>query len=418
MEKKEKLYNFIIIIFFTFCVQFTDVKLGLIKFSELALLGLIPIILAKKIHKYVVYLLVFFSLATVITMLKTYFSSFQYLEPSFLKRPYLITVGRYLELITCLVLCNFVFLYFYNLKKKKQHLYYLLRFIDINIGITIIFAFIYCLVITNLLHIDDTRLVYNYDIRLRAYFVEGGPYGLMLSFIFILTSFFKKSKKRLAKRIFLFVVILFMAKSKSGFLCAILWLGIENYGVVLKRVKSFALPLLLIGGLGFYLLFINVGSMYVREIGKIKESISERTTDNNLVMGRISGFFIAPKMIADHPLFGIGIGNYPLLRNNDEYRGFFPLPKKEFRLKDAHGFGGIMDILVDTGFVGLFFFIGIMFHRYRTLSRKLRLFLIGFLILFCFGVQIYFLYPWMLFGLILSNISSTHEISGRLKAYQ
>ena len=183
--------------------------------------------------------------------------------------------------------------------------------------------------------------------------------------------------------------------------------------VLRRKIKDFIYPITIIGCVGFYFLFINIGSMYVNEIGKIEKSIKQRPNDPNLIMGRIPGVFITPKMVIDHPIFGIGTGNYPLLRNNREYRTIFPLPKKEIRIKDAHGFGGLIDVLVDNGILGILCFFLIMWHRYKTLKRyqHLQLLLIGFLLLFCFGVQIYFLYPWILFGLILTKENSVGEIS-------
>lgn len=397
----------------TFCVQFTDLKIGLIKVSEGLLLCLAPFVFSKRIHKYVLYLLVFFTATTLISIGITFFLDFEYLGKSFLKQPYLITIGRYIELITCLVLCNFVVLYADVLKKRNEFYKYLLHFIDLNIMLTIICVVIYCLVLTGVLNIEDTRVVYNYNIRLRGYFVEGGPYGLMLSFIFILTSFFEKSKKRDAKRIFLIFVIFFMAQSKSGFLCTVVWLGIENYGFLRRKIQSFVYPLVVLGVIGFYFLFVNIGSMYVREINKIEQTVKIRSNDPNLIMGRISGIFIVPKLVLDHPILGIGTGNYPLVRNNKKYRGIFPLPPKEIRIKDAHGFGGLIDILVDNGFLGLFFFSMIMYKQYKVIRNQkyLKQLFIGFFTLFCFGVQIYFLYPWMFLGLILTKENKIGEIS-------
>src|SRR5690606_27472893 len=126
-------------------------------------------------------------------------------------------------------------------------------------------------------------------------------------------------------------------------------------------------------------------------------------------MGRIPAVFIVPKMVENNPLLGIGTGNYPLLRNNEAYRGFFPLPIPEIRILDAHGFGGIIDLLVDNGIIGLTVFMLIMYSIYKKRPKSKRVFLIGFLCLFMFGVQIYFLYPWILLGLVLANNTKEHE---------
>ena len=35
--------------------------------------------------------------------------------------------------------------------------------------------------------------------------------------------------------------------------------------------------------------------------------------------GRLGGAVLVPRMIADHPWTGIGLGNYPLMRNDPHY---------------------------------------------------------------------------------------------------
>lgn len=406
MERKNIIFNTLVLLFLTFCIQFTDIKIGLIKVAELLVLGVTPFVVLGRLNKYIVYLILFFTGATIISFLVTNNLSFSYLEPSFIKRPYWITVGRYLEIITCLMLCNIVFLYFRSLKNKGQFTFYLSKLIDLNIVITVLFVLIYFLVILNVISINDTRLVYGWDTRLRGYFVEGGPYGLMLSFIFVLLGLLKDSKTTITRRIFLFVVIFFMAKSKSGTLCCLVWLGVENFWYLKNKLKPLLIPLLTVSIIGFYFLFVNISSMYIDEIDRIKLAVKERPNDPNLIMGRISGFFIAPKIIKENPVFGVGIGNYPLIRNNKEYRGFFPLPPKKIRNLDAHGYGGLMDILVDNGVFGLLIFFSILviiFLRIKAQNGKTVL-LIGFVLLFMFGVQIHFMYPWILLGLVLTGI--------------
>ncbi|WP_299259044.1 O-antigen ligase [uncultured Aquimarina sp.] len=378
--------------------------------TELLVLGVTPFVLLGRLNKYVSYFLFFFTGAVLISLLVTSHLSFTYLEPSFLKRPYWITIGRYIEIISCLMLCNIVFLYFQSLKKKGEFTFYLSKFIDLNIAITVLFAFIYLLVIFNIISINDTRLVYGWDIRLRGYFVEGGPYGLMLSFIFILSSLLKDRKGIIIRRIFLFIVIVFMAQSKAGTLCCVVWLGVENFGLVKDKLKPILLPAVIVFLIGFFFLFKNISHMYIDHFDNIKVSVKERPNDPNLVLGRIPGFFIAPKIIQENPIFGIGIGNYPLIRNNKEYRGIFPLPPKKIRNLDAHGYGGIVDILVDNGVLGVLVFfsiLGIIFKRIRVQNGKTVL-LIGFVLLFIFGVQIHFMYPWILLGLALTGISETN----------
>ena len=408
MKKRVNISNLIIVLFLTFCIQFTDFKIGLVKVSELLLLAMLPILFVKKVNIKIFYILIFFSIEAIISLVITYFLDFEYLGDSVIKRPYMITIGRYLELVSCLVLCVLSYRFFKSSKNREELDYKINVFVNLNIFIVSIFTIIYFMVVLNVISIDDTRLVYD-KMRLRGYFVEGGPFGLMLSFIFILTGYGKKTLARSVKRVFLLIVIIFLAVSKAGLLFAFFWIALENFDFLKGKTKELIYPIIVIGCVGFYFLFINVSSMYVHEINKIKISLRERPNDSNLMMGRISAVFIVPKMIEQHPLLGIGTGNYPLLRNNDDLRGIFPLPTEEIRTLDAHGFGGLIDLLVDNGIIGLTAFLLLMYSIYRKKPKSEKIFLLGFLSLFLFGVQIYFLYPWILLGLVLVNKTKIYE---------
>ena len=135
----------------------------------------------------------------------------------------------------------------------------------------------------------------------------------------------------------------------------------------------------------------------------MEKYVVQRPNDTNLIMGRIAGSHIAPKMIMDNPFFGIGLGNYPIQRNLKEYRSF--IPKSPPGKTDAHGLGGIFQLLVDGGIFILFLFIIILVLLIRktlNLRNNLEIFLFVFPCFFLTGVQIYFLYPWFLLGVIIS----------------
>lgn len=405
MISQRKILNTIGIIFLTYCIQFTDLKIGVVKVSEIILLFVAPYFLSKKTNKYIAWFLLFFTVVLFISLVKTATLDFQHLGNSFLKAPYLISLSRYLELICCLTLCSLTYSFFKSLNQRSQRNEYINKLVNLNILITLLFFAINLLVINGLIHMDETRIVYGWSSRLRGYFVEGGPYGLMLAFIFILSGYTKKLKYKFIKRLFLAIVILFFAKSKAGILCVVVWLCLENYGYFKKALKASVYPLIVFVAAAFYFLFVNISYMYVDEIENIKTSVAERPNDTNITMGRIASVFIVPKMIKENFFFGIGTGNYALLRNNDEYRTFLPLQDEKVLLLDAHGLGGIMDIFIDNGFFGLLFFSVIMYVIYNHLKRDLirRRIMLGFLVIFIFGVQIYFLYPWILLGIALSG---------------
>ena len=414
MKSKNVIFNIGVLLFITFCVQFTDLKIGYVKIAELLLLAITPVVFLWRLNKYIIYLFVFFSLMALISLVTTSGLEFNYMIPSFFKRPYWITLSRYLEIVTCLILCNICYLYFRSLKKTREFEYYINLFIDINLAITLIFVLVYVLVVFGLISMNDTRLVYSYATRLRGYYAEGGPLGLMLSFFFILCRWIPNISKRIVVRVFLFIVITFMAQSKAGIFGCLVWTAIENFRFTVYKLKRFLLPLIAIASIVFIYLFININKMYVDEFERVRRAVLERPRDRNLILGRVSGFFIAPKMIMENPILGIGTGNYPLLRNNKEYRGFFPLPPEDIRNIDAHGYGGIIDILVDNGLIGLtlfFLIMGVIFLKVRNVRGSPEL-LLGFIVLFLFGVQIHFMYPWVLLALVLSSTSYDEVGSG------
>ena len=165
-------------------MQTTDIKIGFIKVSELLLLLITPFIILKKNNKYFIYLLTFFTIELVLTFFITFFSTYSQVSKSLMRMPYFISIGRYLELIVCLVLGIITYDLFKKYSSRSKEI--ISRIVKINLNITYFFVGIYFLVILGVINKDLSVIVYS-DYRLRGFFVEGGPYGLMLSFLFILT---------------------------------------------------------------------------------------------------------------------------------------------------------------------------------------------------------------------------------------
>lgn len=398
---KNKLKIFIIVSLITFCIQTPDVKIGFVKISELLLLGLAPFLLLRPINKFLFYFLVFFTVETVIGLIVTSTLNFEVLGLSKIKAPYVITIGRYFELISCICISIITLRLFKNKRLQSKNIINYL--IDWNIVITVFFVFLYILVIARIIPIHSSIIVYD-NFRLRGLYNEGGPYGLMLGFIFALTFFQKENRFKVLKQLFLFVVIAFCAKSKAGILFTIFWVGILNLDYLKRELRTFMYPILALFIIIFYFIFINLSSMYIKEFSTIKNSIYERPTDPNLILGRVSGKYIVPKMIEENPIFGIGLGNYPLIRNNSQYRTFFPKPPRKIIDIDAHGYGGIVDVIVDMGISGFLWFMFIVYLLYAELKiiNKGKILLLGFLLLLVFGVQLSFLYPWVFMGIIIA----------------
>jgi O-antigen ligase len=385
----------------TFCIQTPDVKVGFVKISEVLLLLITPFLLKKSVNKFIFYFFVFFTIEAILGLIITSTHHFDILGPSKFKAPYVITIGRYFELISCISLCIITFrLFKTNTDQSKKIIDYL---VDWNVLITAFFFLIYIFVKIGLLPIHNSIVIYDSN-RLRGLYNEGGPFGLMLSFIFMLSFFQDNTNKRLLKQLFLFIIIAFFTRSKAGILFVVIWIALFNFEILKNKLRAFIFPIMLVFLAGFYFLFMNISAMYVTELNRVKQSVKERPEDINLILGRVSGVYIVPNMIEENPIFGIGLGNYPLLRNNAEYRTFFPKPPKEVIDIDAHGFGGIIDVIVEMGLLGFFFFMFIVYGVYyeiRNINKGIVL-VLGFLLIYCFGVQIYFLYPWVLLAVILA----------------
>jgi len=385
----------------TFCIQTTDLKIGFVKISEFFLLLITPLLFFKKVNKYFIYFFLFFTFEMLLALVITYNQEFEHLGRSIIKAPYIISFGRYIELIACLTLGCISYRLFQQNPNQSQKI--ITRLVNINIYITGGVVILYFMVVLGVIPIDKSIVVYS-DYRLKGLYVEGGPYGLMLMFLFMLSSFLEKSETRFFKQLFLVVVIVFFAKSKAGFLCFLVWIFIQNMAYLKSKLKSFLYPALVLALIGFYFTFVKISYMYVDKMDKIRKEVHLRSNDTNLIMGRFSGFYIVPNMIKENPVLGIGLGNYPLVRNNKIYRGFFPLPDKEVRDADASGFGGIVDIIIDMGIVGflIFMYLNSLLLKELLVKNKGVVLLLGFLTLFLFGVQLYFSYPWAFFGIILA----------------
>ena len=139
--------------------------------------------------------------------------------------------------------------------------------------------------------------------------------------------------------------------------------------------------------------------------------VNNNPEDYSVTAGRISATFILHEMFIKNPIIGIGMGNYPLLRNLDEYRSFFPV----ISIFDASGYGGIIDVINQFGLLGLILWGMILKKIYHLTSNWKIVFLSQFP--FFFGVQMTFLYPWLLIGIMLDGTQIQNEKCDRLITY-
>jgi hypothetical protein len=114
-------------------------------------------------------------------------------------------------------------------------------------------------------------------------------------------------------------------------------------------------------------------------------------------------------MIASHPMTGIGIGNYSLMRNDPHYLGSLPT------ITDAEDLPaiGIPGIAAEMGIPTTIWLLILLFKPYWVCRKKASI--IGVAAIFqpiahFFGVQLTFFYPWFVSACALA--ASSYEQAG------
>ncbi len=227
--------------------------------------------------------------------------------------------------------------------------------------------------------------------RGRGLFVEGGPYGLFL--LTPLCLYFvlwhcgqKQSRFTLALLIGAFLT----SQSKAGFVCVLGFLGVYLIRYLSPKVlvfSSVAITSIIGVTLVWFSSFLKgfIGYYYTI-LGIVDGTILISASDGNIAFGRVAALFILPKMLFEYPFFGIGFGNYSLVRNNPQFLGSLPVVEGW----DLPGFG-MLAFLVEAGAFGFLIFL-ISFLVYYLLVRpshpfkSLRIFFLLPLVIQFFGV--------------------------------
>jgi O-Antigen ligase len=187
--------------------------------------------------------------------------------------------------------------------------------------------------------------------RLRGFNNEGGSFGLYLVSVCLL-AFMMYRRNWLSKRQFQFGMAILIAgiigsQSKSAF-SAMALLGLIVLMWFYHGWKRWTLIAGMLAGLvavGSILNFQALIDTYIRGSETYQEMSNLRPDDGNYVMGRVAGAVLAPRMIAARPLLGIGWGNYPLVRDDRNYRQGTAFTMNS---TDAPGLG-IVDYIVELG---------------------------------------------------------------------
>lgn len=396
-----------VIAIFSVLIVFNDYKWGDVRILECALVALCAFEALKLIRtrQPPAALSVYFTAVIValfgISMLsinQAYYLDFTKFGP--LKKPLPIVISRLVQLAGC---WGFV-VYFTRSFRERVRVFDALTLI-----VTIVAVLAAIMEISFALHVMGVlNSPFAYEsggARMRGGEVEGGPFGLMLAGMLGLLIFLWQSGRRHIWQSFPLLLGIVLSRSKAGMFALVIvaaLLILNGYLVPGSRKKIAVLS----GGaaLAFAMIYFFAwdDTNYIRNFGNAEERVKtnlaaeqEKDDYNSLVTGRVAAWHIAPRMVAANPAFGVGLGHYSLVRNDPRYRGPFP----EVQVWDLTGLG-IGTLLVEVGLVGTILFCGIFALLFVQLRRKSETRAYAWLavvplVFLIFGVQYYFLYPWM-----------------------
>lgn len=240
--------------------------------------------------------------------------------------------------------------------------------------------------------------------RARAFFVEGGPFGVYLVSVVMVVLFGRlvlRNRSLLIVRVQLAILFLALvaSSSKAGILLVLLLLiyfqVISKKGVRVALIAFISVALIVMSGT------LSKLESYVADIAHLSSAAAARSDDPSLVLGRVMASILIPRMIADHPLAGIGLGNYSLQRDNPDYLRGLPTTDNW----DLPGLG-LLGYVVELG-IPLFLILvwllwrPVRFVRRRRVSSFVVLVASYQLFAHLLGVQITFVYPWTITALAL-----------------
>lgn len=316
-------------------------------------------------------------------------------EPSILKQPMFLSISRLIEYL----LVSFYMVY---VASMLQHNLRALVFSLKAYFYTGVCSALYGLVSFPVLLASGIQLgAYSPDERVRGFMNEGGPYGLYLISV-VACGFMLVRLNALKSASFLtliFVMLLpalILSQSKAAATTVVLVLGM----LILLEKSVWIKTLIVVALAGVVLLVVvneNSLASYAGYFAAAIDNDAARAEDakDEGFGGRAGSFVFLPRMIAAHPITGIGFGNYPLMRNDPTYlQGFTPVDHW-----DLPG-SGLISYAAEFGIPLFLLLFAIVFlpliKTVRGGAQKSIVILAAVqpICMLC-GTQINFFYPWL-----------------------
>ena len=247
-----------------------------------------------------------------------------------------------------------------------------------------------------------------YDVsgpRAKGFFFEGGPFGVYLisvAVIVLINHFYLRRQSGILTIQYLTIIAigLLASQSKAGIILGLILSTMYLYkSISISKATFFSVCILLTAFFSGYL--DGIGG-YIYDISNFSELVDSRQGDTAFMMGRVMALILIPRMIAEHPLTGIGIGNYSFQRNNPYF--LQGLPQTDYW--DLPGLGLLSDF-AELGIPLTLFFILLITKPLRLIWHSNFPPLISLLASFQFfyytvGGQTTFIYPWLISAFALA----------------
>lgn len=400
------------IVFLCILAPLTDLKVGDVQPAELFMFIVFPIAVVITMlsgftissSREVVYLLgkYFFLLVAIIilAMFAMRLPSYPPIEyQTLLKTPPFLSMARSLQLLIAVGAMIILATYF---SKRPRLIIFFARAYAYAGLVCALYAIVCWLALYAGISL---RGAYGADLpRARGFFIEGGPFGVYIVSVFVVVLFRKTVlgdgyRLTMWLQIGILMVALIAAWSTAGILLSIVLLSF--FEITRKSYKSFLAVVFILVPLIFLSGGFNRLASYAFSIVNVSELVEAHRDDTNFIAGRIMATVLVPRMIADQPLTGIGFGNYSVQRNNPEYLQGLP----ETTAWDLPGLG-LAGYIAELGIPLVLVLMWLMWHsvkiaRKREVSALVVVVASYQFFAHCFGVQITFVYPWLITALAL-----------------
>jgi O-antigen ligase len=321
-----------------------------------------------------------------------------------------------------------------NTEKKITYIIYTLSFLSIFVSLDVIYQFLnYSFIV-----VEGVSYKVGHDIFGIQSSYSGpryqGPFGKSLiagtfiktfSILFlgvILDKLITKSSS-LLNFFFLFLIIIFFTAITISGDRAPFFLFILSCLVLIIFSRSRIVILGFLCGLIFFIGFLNFNNMYKQRFtsetykslgfnNSFEPSSENQNVKNKFLFNLDTGyghlFYSATKIWIDHPLLGAGEKNYRLICDRDKYNF---KSDSNIQLCSTHPHNWVLELLSETGFLGLFFFI-LIFYYFTKNNNKLIFYNNftnkNFTIKTLFISLFFLLWPFTTTGSIITNRSSIY----------